>query len=174
MLAALAVLAVVSVLARTAVASPVVGRLRALFPSWRFFDRATGSPALHVRHASGDGELGAWASIDDAPRGDRRAIRWAFAPAGNLGLAYHAVIEQLVAELGELTLEAAAPDDAAGAADPALAVETDPAVLGLTSYQLAARIARAHAPAGARLQWKLVVPGAHGPIDYLLSPVLPP
>jgi len=151
-LVALAVLAVVTLLARRTVASPALARLRALFPAWRFFDRAVESPRLWLRV---DG--GAWHALEAPPRS--WLVGWAFAPASNLALAYHAVIEQLVAELGELALEDATDDP----------VVTEPEVVGLVSYELVTRIARAHVPAGARFAWKIVVPG---PIDYLQSPEL--
>lgn len=157
-LAVLAVLVVVTLLGRRAVASPILGRLRALFPSWRFFDRALASPELLVRFGAADA-LGAWTAIDQlaAPPG---LGRWAFAPSSNLALAYHAVVEQLVAELGELELE---DTGAAGT------VERDPQVVDRVSYELVTRVARAHVPAGAQFQWKIRVPGE--PADYLLSPV---
>ena len=162
--AALALLAIVTLLARRTVASPLLGRLRALLPSWRFFDRAVASPALWVRRAD-DGDDGVWLPIA-APA--RRWTGWAFAPAGNLALAYQTIVEQLVAELGELELEATADLDAA----LPLAVETDPQVVGLVSYELVTRIARAYTPGARRFQWKIVVPGDPAPTDYLLSPVL--
>ncbi|MBC7976308.1 MAG: hypothetical protein H7138_15155 [Myxococcales bacterium] len=189
--AVLAVLAAVSLLARKTVASPLLGRLRALFPSWRFFDRAVLSPRLLVRIV--DGEVARpWIAVDGGvavDAGDKVAashevaasdahlvmpcaatpgwLRWAFAPADNLALAYHAVVVQLVAELGELEL---AGDDLPE--DAPLAIETDPQVTKRVAYELVTRVARAHVAAGARFQWKIVVPGEPAPIDYLLSPVL--
>ena len=163
-LAALALLAVVTLLARRTVASPLLGRLRALWPSWRFFDRAVAGPELWIRLAGAADRDAAWRPIASPAR---PWTRWAFAPAGNLALAYHAIVEQLVAELGEFELEAA------GDVDPAapLAVETDPQVIGLVSYELVTRVARAHVPLGHRFQWKIVVPGEPAATDYLLSPV---
>ena len=165
-LAVLALLVVVTLLARRTVASPVLGRLRALLPSWRFFDRAVASPQLWVRLA----ERTAWVPVvPDA----RPAMGWAFAPLANLALAYQALVDQLVAELGELELEAESAGD--GEADPAapLAVETDPRVVDLVSYEVVTRLARAYVvPAGHRFQWKITVPGDPAPVDYLLSPVL--
>ncbi|MCE9573541.1 MAG: hypothetical protein K8W52_10320 [Deltaproteobacteria bacterium] len=159
---ALAVVIVVALQARRAVNSVALSRFRALFPAWRFFDRATASPALLVRFASGDGELGAWAAIDRAPH--HRALGWLIAPERNLALAYQAAVEQLVTELGELeTTDGDAADDA---------IDTDPAVVGLVSYELVTRIARAHVPARARFQWKVIVPGEPTPHDYLQSPVI--
>lgn len=163
-LAALVVVAVVTVVARRAVASPLLGRLRALFPAWRFFDRATGSPALLVRFAAGTGELGPWSPARE-DRGDG-AARWLFAPRSNLALAYQSVVDQLVHDLGELEV-----DEQAGDGDGA-SEEVDPAVAGLVSYELVSRIARAHVPCGARFQWKVVVPGEPAPEDYVVSQVL--
>jgi hypothetical protein len=168
-LAALSALAIVTLLARRTVQSPTLGRLRAVLPSWRLFDRAVASPQLQIRFAepAGAGALGAWQPVERPPR---RATRWAFAPAGNLGLAYHALVVQLVAELAELELDE--PAEAAGRAEDPLAGETDPAVVGLVSYELVTRVARAHVPAGARFQWKIVVPGPAAPVDYVRSPVV--
>lgn len=157
----LVVLAVATVLARRVVHHPVLSRLRVLVPAWRFFDRAAAAPYLLVRWAAPGGQLGAWMPLDGGPRG---ATSWAFSPHGNLFLAYQSVIEQLVAEVAEVDIAAPAADD----------VETDPAITGRLSYALVSAIARAHLPPplrgqpGARLQWKLVVPGEHG-ADNLVS-----
>lgn len=158
--AAIAIVLIVTLLARAMVRRPGLARLRALFPSWRFFDRATVSPQLLVRSAVADAPLGPWATIDVGPR---PLGTWAFAPRANLVLAYHNAIEHLVQELGELELEAAPEGGGDG-------IETDPRVTGLVSYELVDRIARAHLPAGARAQWKIVIPEATGPCDYLVSP----
>ena len=159
---ALAALAIVTLLARAMVHHPGLARLRALFPSWRFFDRATASPQLLVRSAAADRPLGDWAMVDLGPR---PAGTWAFAPRANLVLAYQSAIEHLVQELGELELEARPQDT--GADD---GIETDPRVTGLVSYELVDRIARAPLPAGTRAQWKIMIPEATGPSDYLVSP----
>jgi hypothetical protein len=94
-------------------------------------------------------------------------MRWLFAPHDNLALAYQSVIDRLVHDLGEL--EAGENDgDGAGAST----AEGDPAVVGLVSYELVTRIARAHVPAGARFQWKVVVPAEPAPEDYLVSGIV--
>jgi len=153
MVGALVLLVVVTLIARRSIGHPAVSRLRALLPAWRFFDRAAPSPYLLCRWAVLGADLGVWSRIDGGPRG---AASWAFAPRANLWLAYHAAIEQLVAELGELELAAPPGPDA---------IDTDPAVVGRVSYALVSRIARAYLPAavrgapGAVFQWKLIVPG---------------
>ena len=160
-LAVLAVLVIATVMERRGVDGSLLSRLRALFPAWRFFDRATAGPCLLIRHAAPGERLGAWSPIDAGPRG---RASWAFAPHANLALAYQAAIEQLATELGEI--EIAAPS----AADE---IETDPAIVNRVSYELVSRIARRHVPAGLRgvagavFQWKLVVPGE--PDDALVS-----
>jgi hypothetical protein len=171
--ALLAGLAVVPLLARRAVPGAALARLRVLIPAWRFFDRAAGSPQLQVRVAidGGAGALGGWRAIADVGARSSGWSRWAFAPADNLALAYQAAVDQLVAELGELDIDDDEEDDDAAEAG-ALAPERDPRVLSLASYQLVTRIARAHAPPRARLQWKIVVPTGDAVADYLLSPVL--
>ena len=173
-IAALAVLTVATMLARRSVESPVVARLRALFPSWRFFDRVTESPRLLVRTGAPGARLGPWTPIEGARRDP---LRFVFAPASNLALAYHAVVEHLVGELGELELPDAAPAPIQDGDE--LGIETAPEVTNLVSYELVTRIARAHVPStlrgvpGARLQWKVIVPGQPAPKDYLVSPELP-
>ena len=171
--ALLAALAVVPVVARRAVPGAALARLRALMPAWRFFDRAVGSPQLQVRVAidGSAGPLGAWRPIAELGARSPGWSRWAFAPADNLALAYQAAVDQLVAELGELDIDDDDEDDDEPR-DGSLAPERDPRVLSLASYQLVTRIARAHAPPHARLQWKIVVPAGEAEADYLLSPVL--
>jgi hypothetical protein len=125
--------------------SSIAQRLRALLPSWRFFDRVSVAPRLFVRAVGG-----AWQPIA-VPR--RRAWSWAFSPAGNLALAEQSTVEHLVAEIDEL--------------DPGLDHDA-PAITGLVSYELVARIAREHAPAGS-WQWKIVVDREGEVSDYLVS-----
>lgn len=162
---ALAIVAVVTVLARVMVRYPGLARLRALFPSWRFFDRATTSPQLQRRIADAAGELGPWAPIDVGPR---PTGSWAFAPTANLALAYQNAVDHLVQELAELPIDDAADAPAEGAS----AIETDPRVTTLVSYELVTRIARAGLPPGRQVQWKIVVPDVGGATDYLVSPVI--
>jgi hypothetical protein len=160
---ALAILVVVALRSRRSARGVVLARLRVLVPAWRLFDRATASPRLFVRSAAPHHPLGDWTALAAAPRG---WASWAFAPAGNLALAYQSVVEQLVAALGELG---------------EVSSDTDPAVTGLVEYDLVTAIARAYIPtalrdqAGARLQWKVMVPNDSddgGAADYLVSPEL--
>lgn len=84
----------------------------------------------------------------------RRWWSWAFAPAGNLALAYQATVEQLVAQIDEL-------DDSTD--------HDDPKITGLVGWALVNEIVREGAREGARdreLRWKIVRDGA----DYLLGP----
>ena len=106
--------------------------LRALLPSWRFFDRATVPPRLFVRVGGG-----AWTAVEPPPR---RWYRWAFSPAGNLALAEHALVEQLISEIDEI--DAAIPDH-------------DPRITTLPAYALVTRVAREHVPAGQPFAWKI-------------------
>ena len=160
---ALGILVVVTWLARRSTGYPGLVRLRSLLPAWRFFDRVAPVPSLWIRWAAPGGGFGPWSVSDDGPRG---VLSWAFAPEANLVLAYHVAVEQLVAEIAELEL--AAP---AGPGE----IETDPAIVGRASYEVVSRIARRYAPAavrarpGARLQWKLVVPGRDEPPETLVS-----
>ncbi len=129
--------------------------VRALFPSWRFFDRATLSPRLYVRVGCSPDRLSAWAPVEIGPR---PAAAFVFAPAANLALAYQSSIDRLVVELGDIEID-----------DSGSAVETDPRVTELVSYRLVGRIARALAPRAAFVQWKIVVPEVAG--DYLVAPI---
>ena len=109
-------------------------KLRALLPSWRFFDRAVESPQLWIR--IGDD----WTAMPVPPR---RWWSWAFAPAGNLALAYQSTVEQLVAQVDEL-------DESTD--------HDDPKIVGLVEYELVAAIA-------AGRPWKITRDGE----DYLLG-----
>lgn len=188
--------------------------LRALLPSWRFFDRTTPPPRLFVRHAvatqavadpaaaatSGSPATSGSHATSDAPAtsdahatstphatstshaSDTPATRaWSpwrpldalapprtawtplFAPSANVHLAYHAAVAQLVDELGSLDLEGEPPADG---------IERDPRVTNLVAYELVTRIARAHAPVGSLVQWKIMVAGETSP--YIMSPELAP
>ena len=107
-------------------------RLRALLPSWRFFDRAVASPQLLVRVGRD------WLPLP-VPR--RRWWSWAFAPGANLALAYQSTIEQLVAQIDEL-------DDSTD--------HDDPKITGLVGWTLVDAIAHTVPDASA---WKIVRDG---------------
>lgn len=85
------------------VASPVVQRLRALFPSWRFFDDIGDAPLLMVRVATSDDE----AAIDTAPwepclpTPRRRVTDVLWNPQGNLRLAYDSLLMHLLTDIDE-------------------------------------------------------------------------
>ncbi len=135
---------------------------RILVPAWRFFQRACVLPALELRVGAPGEALGGWAPV--IARGRRGLV---LAPAANLALAYHGVVERLATELGELELE----DDGVAAPDRA----PEPEVVALVSYKLVSHLAQVHVPAalrgvpGARFQWKLVDDGA----DLVVSAELP-
>jgi len=128
-----------------------IQRLRALLPSWRFFDRATVSPQLLVRKAGGE-----WQSVASPRRGP---LGWLFAPASNLSLAYHSTVEQLVAEVDEL--------------DPATDHDA-PAITGLVTYELVTGVARESVKPEGRWQWKIIVLDEREWADYLISRELDP
>lgn len=69
--------------------------VRALVPSWRFFDRPSPTPSLWVRKAGTPD----WVAMTPPPR---TPWRWLFAPASNLHLAYQSAVERLVARVDEL------------------------------------------------------------------------
>src|SRR5207253_735370 len=70
--------------------------VRALFPSWRFFDRAVLSARLYVRVGPSVDAMQAWAPAEIGPRS---AAAFAFAPAANLALAYQSAVDRLIVEL---------------------------------------------------------------------------
>jgi hypothetical protein len=122
--------------------------LRALLPSWRFFDRAAPSPRLFVRIDDGE-----WSAFDAGPR---PALAPLFAPSANLHLAYSSAIERLVQELGDLEIDGDVPTDG---------IERDPRVTELVSYQLVCRISATVVPPGTSYQWKIVASGE----DYIVG-----
>lgn len=74
--------------------------LRALFPSWRFFETVEGAPLLSFRVLDDRGEPGPWRrAIPARARGLWRAC---WNPQGNLRLAEAAIVEQLLDELAAL------------------------------------------------------------------------
>lgn len=123
--------------------------LRALVPSWRFFDAPAAVPAVEVRAD----EAAPWAPLP--PPAPRRWHAAAWNPAGNRALAEHGLLERLAGDL------AARHDLDAGALDlAALAAREAAAITGLVSFQLVARLVHARQP-GAR-QWRLLLPEEGG------------
>ena len=130
--------------------SRVVQRLRALFPSWRFFEELGEVPVLQVRHGAGTDALGPWTvAVPPVPRRPWALLANAEA---NLALAAGSLLQHLAADLSEL------PDDGAGIAELVSYQLTD----HLAAYQLA-RLA----PAARRYQFRVIAltPGAAPPTD---------
>lgn len=72
---------------------------RALFPSWRFFEKLGDLPQLHFRMRRAGGDFGNWVSARRAvPRGAGAILLHA---EGNLALACNTLLEQLVSDLGD-------------------------------------------------------------------------
>ena len=144
-----ALLIVVSLVRAVPVKSPAIQRLRAFFPSWKFFDDVGAVPVLLVRAGDREDALGPWQPcLGTAPRRWRALFLNAEA---NLLLAYGSLLTQLVADVEEL------PDDAD--------------VCELVSYQLTHHLVRARRPPGDLYQFKvcLVAPGAErGPDDDMV------
>jgi len=92
-------LAGVSLLPRRDVRHPLVGLLRVLLPSWRFFDDVQDTPVLLVRTARVALPFGAWRPVL-IPRA-RQLAQLLWNPDGNLLLAQHALLERLLADLAE-------------------------------------------------------------------------
>jgi hypothetical protein len=134
-----------------------IQRLRAFFPSWKFFDEVGVVPLLLARVAADEDALaaGAWRPcLGPLPR---RAGAILVNPAATLQLAYGSLLAQLVAEVEDLP----APAD----------------VEALPAYQMTLALVRTRlaAPAGQCLQFKicLCAPGAspRGDDDMIISPV---
>lgn len=127
---------------------PLGGRgalfLRAVIPSWRFFDEVAPLPRLAFRAALPGADLGAFQplSVLEVAPGPHPLL---LAPLGNLRLAYHALLEQLVADLADLEV----PDGEQAER--------------LVSYELVTQLVRTHLPAplattpGARFQLKVAL-----------------
>ena len=151
-----ALLVGLSLLRAVPMKSRAVQRLRAFFPSWKFFDDVGDVPRLYVRV-----DAGAWTPC--LPQVRRRVGAIFLNAEANLRLAASSLLSQLVADLEE---QAAATDGAVGEG-----------VEDTVSYQLTHALVRTRlvAPAGTSYQFKvcLLAPGATpGPDDdMLVSPV---
>lgn len=136
---------------------------RALLPSWRFFDEIDPAPRLFYRTIEASSAQGAWLAVPFRPA--RGWLALAFNPEGNLALARHALLEQLLGDVAEPEVS-----------DPS-------AVESLTSYALVTQLVRerlrqtaaaagpAVPPQGERFQFKitLVEAGAvAGPAEDVL------
>jgi hypothetical protein len=140
----LALLALLA-LARTApIKSPVVQRLRAFFPSWRFFEDLGDVPVLLGRSGPSEAGLGPWVPL--LPPVRRRWTQLFYNPEGNLALAFGSLVQQLVSD---------AADHETG--DFATSV----------SYRLAHELVRRQLGPVTCFQWKVVA----GADDVLVSPV---
>lgn len=137
------VLIATALLPRREVGHPLVGLVRVLFPSWRFFDDVQATPILLVRTLGGDGPSADWEPVLSAPtRQWPRALFWN--PAGNVQLAEHVLLERLLSDVAEW--------DAASDAEPE----------SLVSYELATNFVRTRLASmpdsgtATRFQFKLV------------------
>ena len=96
-LLATALIAAVILAPRREVQSRVLMLFRALFPSWRFFDRTGEVPRLTYRLIEQDGTCGPW--LEPVPLPPRPLLALVFNPGGNLAFACHTLIGQLVSDL---------------------------------------------------------------------------
>src|SRR5688572_1243119 len=95
-----ALLALVALMKAVPVKSRAVQRLRAFFPSWKFFDHAGHVPVLLARVGASAGALGPWqACLAPAPRPWHAPLIDAEA---SLLLAYGSLLQQLIGDLEEL------------------------------------------------------------------------
>jgi hypothetical protein len=127
---------------------------RALLPAWRFFDEIEPAPRLSVRMGAAAEALGAWETAK--PAGPSNGIiSLLFRPAGNLALASHALLEQLLDDV-------AAPDMSAERVEQ------------LVSYKLVTRLARAQLPAHASgcYQFRLTLEHTASVEELLVSSVI--
>lgn len=88
-----------SLLKRLPVAAELALALRALFPSWRFFESEDTRYSLLARVKTRDGALSAFSTLP--PKMRRSTFSLCFAPRNNLRLACHDLVERLVLELAE-------------------------------------------------------------------------
>jgi hypothetical protein len=89
---------------------------RALFPSWRFFDRLEHVPKIYVRvrvSLAEENEKSSDAWSEWRPlfkRWSRSLVNLYYNPQGNLEFAYHSLTEQLISDLNEFADTAAGSD----------------------------------------------------------------
>jgi hypothetical protein len=82
--------------------------LRALVPSWRFFERPDAVPELLLRHCPQAAAPGPWLPAIHIPVRAWYNVLWN--PLGNLALAKYSLLDRLIADLadaGEVTIERA-------------------------------------------------------------------
>jgi hypothetical protein len=124
--------------------------LRALWPSFRFFEAIEPPPRLEHRTVGSDGSFGAWHITLHAPR--RRIHHIVANPAGNLHLFHASLVEQLALDLDREGAEA---------------------VMRLTSFRLVSQLVRTElrvADASAMFQFRLLAADDHS--EAFVSPVL--
>jgi len=145
---ALAACGALALAGRRAVPGRALVWLRALFPSWRFFEDLGPAPVLEWREGPTEEALGSWRPALAMPQ--RRLTATVFNPEGNLRFAEYALVEHLLSDLDDV------PDEA------------PERVTALVSYRLVERIVRAERsaapsePAGRFFQFRVVLkaPGA--------------
>lgn len=154
----LTVLSVIAQRPRATMRGGLARSLRALLPAWRFFDHVADAPCLSYRLVRADGQSDAWRPLP-LPVRSRSLASLLLSPAGNLRLAYHTLVAQLLSDLTEL------PEN------------DDLAAERLVSYQLTENLVRAQLPehertAGARFQFKIHGRDRQGAEeDFLLSKI---
>lgn len=98
--------------------------LRALFPSWRFFEEITEIPRLSYRWDQGNTEFGPWTQCFEKPK--RKLSNFILNPEGNLLFAYGGILQHLLHDLENIEED-----------------KTEE-FMGSTSYQLVMNLARFH------------------------------
>ena len=139
-LGALSILLALVLAKRRPARAPAWTLLRALFPSWRFFENISPAPLLSYRVARAHEEFGAWQTA--LPPVPRTPLSLVLNPRGNLHLASRSLVERFLDDL-----ESMAPEEAAES----------------VSYQLVQRLVQSElgtsAPAeDRRYQFKLTLP----------------
>jgi hypothetical protein len=89
-----------TLLKRRTVPGKTLYLLRALFPSWRFFEDFDGESALFLRQSCSTGNFSEWQRC--LPRAERRAHHLLFNPKTNYILAVGSLVQQLLAEISDL------------------------------------------------------------------------
>lgn len=133
--------------------SPTLRLFRALFPSWRFFDRTGEVPRLEARRTQDSTPQ--WKEV--IPPRPRPLTAWVFNPAGNRDFALHTLVGQLVSDLQDT------PD------------ATPEAILTTVSYTLVKNLVESRMPMmadGEEYQFRLVALGPdHSTEEFFVSPV---
>lgn len=95
----LALIIALSLTKRRQLGSRRLSLMRALFPSWRFFDQLEHVPKIFFRFSTEEGQYTPWQQLQ--LRTPRKFSALFFNPIGNLNFAFHSLTEQLISDVND-------------------------------------------------------------------------